>query len=574
MGRFMAALAAIALVSCKGGKDEAEPAPDPGWQPDTYCPGGEACASSAGTLEAGAASVSIIPECYENWEDLDDNAEYHVSIDTFLDCGCDRLCPGDDGYSAPDEGEGDEVFQAIWIGGFGNARAANGVRDATMGLRGEGDGLWARALVLRQGDSTLGIVALDAVGFMRDDVLAMRTATADAGVDLDHLVIHSSHVHEAPDSMGIWGPNAVKTGYDPNYAGQVVGNVVSALREAESALVEVEVESGMVDIDDYPGGTSNIISDTRDPVIIDSRLGVARFFEPSGATVATLVHFGNHPETVAGDNLLLTSDFAHALRQTVESGVSWDGSSQEGVGGTCIFLNAAVGGMMTSLRADVTDPDGVVWSEHSFEKADAVGQLLGGMALDAIDAAESVGDVTLTFRANKFELPVINTGFQAMFEIGVLAHRTIYNYDPEENISADNQPDVETEVDFIQIGDLQMITIPGELLPEVGIGGYNGSFTPADKDIVDPENSNPPDLASSPEGPYLLDRLDGRMNWVIGLGNDELGYFIAPYNFVLADVGAYILEAEGDHYEETNSLGPDTATLIDEQVERLAGWKP
>ena len=313
MTRRLLAVLILTSVCCKGTPDRAPASPSTAWTPDVYCPGSVACAQSAGALEAGAGSTSIIPDCFETWEDLDGNSAYHVSIDTFSDCGCDRLCPGDDGYQGPDDGEGDAVFQAIWIGGFGNARAAAGVRDGSMGLRGDNDGLWARALVLRQGDTTLGIVALDAVGFMHDDVQAMRGAVADAGMDLDHLIVHSSHVHEAPDVMGIWGPSAVKTGYDAAYSEQVQRDVVTAVGQALENLTPVEVESGTVDIDNYPGGTSNLISDTRDPVIIDSRLGVARFYQPGGETVATLVHFGNHPETVAGDNLYLSSDFAHAL---------------------------------------------------------------------------------------------------------------------------------------------------------------------------------------------------------------------------------------------------------------------
>ncbi len=32
-------------------------------------------------------------------------------------------------------------------------------------------------------------------------------------------------------------------------------------------------------------------------------------------------------------------------------------------------------------------------------------------------------------------------------------------------------------------------------------------------------------------------------------------------------------EAEGDHYEETNSMGPETATLIDDAVAQLLEWQ-
>jgi hypothetical protein len=66
----------------------------------------------------------------------------------------------------------------------------------------------------------------------------------------------------------------------------------------------------------------------------------------------------------------------------------------------------------------------------------------------------------------------------------------------------------------------------------------------------------------------------GTMNWIIGLGNDELGYIIPEYNYVLSERVPYIEEAEGDHYEETNSLGPGTATLVLEWADRLIQWSP
>lgn len=63
-------------------------------------------------------------------------------------------------------------------------------------------------------------------------------------------------------------------------------------------------------------------------------------------------------------------------------------------------------------------------------------------------------------------------------------------------------------------------------------------------------------------------------NWVVGLGNDQVGYIIPREHFVLAEVGAHELEADGDHYEETNSLGPDTAPLLLDAAAELIAWTP
>ena len=43
---------------------------------------------------------------------------------------------------------------------------------------------------------------------------------------------------------------------------------------------------------------------------------------------------------------------------------------------------------------------------------------------------------------------------------------------------------------------------------------------------------------------------------VYGATLDFLGYIVPRYNFVLSELAPYFAEAEGDHYEETNSIGP------------------
>jgi hypothetical protein len=44
--------------------------------------------------------------------------------------------------------------------------------------------------------------------------------------------------------------------------------------------------------------------------------------------------------------------------------------------------------------------------------------------------------------------------------------------------------------------------------------------------------------------------------FVAGLAEDFLGYIVPSFNYVLDSQTPYFVEAEGDHYEETNSVGP------------------
>jgi hypothetical protein len=541
--------------------DTGEPPPPP----EQYCPEGPTgdCDEIEGApLEAGAAVVSIVPLCFESWEDVAGNGEFDSPEDTFFDCGCDRLCDGDPNYPGPDEGEGDGEFQGTYMAGFGNNRPARGVRPADVGLVGEGDGLWARAIALQQGNTRVVHVTIDTVGYFYDEVLAIRELLADQ--DIDYLSVSSTHTHEGPDTLGQWGETIGAGGFSDDYRAQLRMQIAQAATEAIADLREVgTLTAGRGDASTTSAekGVLNVNSDHRDPWIVDEAVDVLHFADTQGETIATMVNYASHPEAMASANTWLTSDYVHALRKTVESGSQWSQApDMPGLGGPCIFISGALGGMMTPLGVEVTTPDGDTFSGATWEKTDAIGQLLGEVALQAIAAGEVIEDPRLEFGAQSFLLEIDNDAFKLLFMVGVLER---------EVVEMDGTQFITTEMGLIGLGPVRMLTVPGELLPELAVGGYDGSqmFTELEE-LISADNEYPPDLDSAPMGPYLKERMGADYTWVIGLGNDELGYIIPEYDFVLADL-PYLNEAPGQHYEETNSIGPHIAGLVDENADFL-----
>lgn len=548
-----------------GTDDSAETGEGP-WRPDVVCPGDEGCETADGALSAGAAAVAITPTCYETWDDADGNGEYNSSTESYYDCGCDHLCEGDDGYPGPDEGEGDGEFQAIWMAGFQNSRPANGIHDD----------LWARTVALRQGDTTITITALDLVGFFNDQVDTIRDAVAEAGIDVDHVIIVSTHVHEGPDTMGMWGKTAFQSGIDPQYLAYVRSQAVESISEAVADLQPATLRVGKADTSKTSDekGTRNLIRDSRDPVIIDEWLYAAQLDSTSGDPIATLVNWGNHPESLSDENVLLTSDFVHYVRESVEDGVDYDSYTVAGKGGVCVYLNASVGGLMTPLQVHVTDGDGNTYDQSDFDKAAAIGHVVGEQAIRAIDDGQDASNPSLSVKMMRFKLPIDNYGFQALALAGVFDRET-YDWNPNQDIDEDNKPWLQTEVDLVTLGPIQMLTIPGELFPELAIGGYDGSHVNTTADVfIDTGNPNPPDVSQAPDPPYFKDLMSGDYNLILGLGNDEIGYIVPSYDFKLSDVAPYLEEADGDHYEETNSIGPETADRVSAAVSQLLAWEP
>jgi hypothetical protein len=557
------------------------------WRPDLVCPGDAGCASGDGQLEAGAAAVSITPECFEQWLDCgrdgicpgdeawteadqgEGDAEWHRSSEPFLDCGCDQLCEGDEGYPGADQGEEDGTFQAAWLAGFQNGRPANSVHDD----------IWSRTVVLRQGDTTVALVSLDVVGFFYDDVEEVRAKVDAEGLDVDHVMISATHNHEAPDTLGQWGQMVGKRGVDEAWMAELKERVVDSIAEAVQGLTPVDMTAAMADLSTVvpEKGTRNFINDKRDPRIVDEAMGVVVFrAQDDGRTVATIVNQGNHPEALADENTAITSDFAHYVRDGMENGVPWESGAVDGLGGVSVYLQGAVGGMMTPLGVEVTDHDGGTHSASDFAKAQALGHMMATAGLEALDGADVVADPSLKVTVARMTFPIDNTAFQAMFLMGVF-EREAFNYDPDEPLDDYNVPELATEVNVIDVGPIRMLTVPGEILPELAIGGFDGSHTQIGEytdPIVDLERDNAADLSLAPEGPFLKEQMGAEMNWIIGLGNDELGYIIPEYNFILDDRVPYLVEASGDHYEETNSLGPRTAPLLMEWADRLLTWNP
>jgi hypothetical protein len=367
-----------------------------------------------------------------------------------------------------------------------------------------------------------------------------------------------------------------KRGVNDDFVAMVIEQSADAIEEAVSSMQAAQLSVGAIDSAAPFGdkGTRNMVRDSRDPVVIDETLYTAHLTGTDGSPIATLINWGNHPEALWSRNTEITSDYAHYLREAVEEGVVYDSYSVEGLGGTALYINASVGGLMTPGGITVTDGEGAEFYDASFEKADALGKVLAELVIESVSSGTTVSEPRVSMRAEQLYIPIENVAFQAMFLIGVF-DRDIYNYDDTRNLDEHNIPELLTEMNLIDVGPIRMLTVPGELFPELAIGGYDGSHVgTTEVELIDKENPNPPDLDSAPDGPYLKDQMGAEHNWIIGLGNDEIGYLVPQYDYKLHELNPYLDEPEGDHYEETNSVGPNAVPRILDLATQLIEWTP
>jgi hypothetical protein len=423
-----------------------------------------------------------------------------------------------------------DLTRTVWLAGFGHGRKATAIHDD----------LYAVASVIDDGEHRVGLVALDAIGFFHDEVLAVRRAVGTAA-RLDYVIVASTHNHSTPDLMGIWGPSDFRSGIDPDYRRQVVAAAAAALRDAAGALAPAAVSFVEIPLD--PAG---LVADTRDPQVFDATIRLMHFTGADGTTIGSIVNWANHPETPWSRNTEVTADFPGYLRDVLANGVTTSGRRVTGLGGTHLYVNGAIGGLMTTNPATtVVDPyDGRSYSAPSHDKGRAVGRRLAEAIFHALQTPTPPQvQPRLALAARTLALRMDNRLFRLANAIGLFGRGQ-----PRLN-------HVRSEVAMLTFGEAAIACVPGELYPEIANGGITH---PTGADFPEPPV----------EVPSLRQLMPGRVRFLIGLANDEVGYIIPRSEWDAEPPWLY--GSPRRHYGEINSLGPDTGPAIHGALRELS----
>jgi hypothetical protein len=467
-----------------------------------------------GKLKVGFAREKITPVLPDTWTDADHNARFEPGKgDTWVD------------------GNGNGKFDAYWLAGFDTRRAANGIHDD----------IWASAVVWDDSASVVGLVVLDAIGFFNDDVIVVRKLVAGRIPEIDHVIVASTHCHEVPDLMGMWGETHFKTGVNPEYRKIVQQKAADAVCAAFINRIPAYLEYAQID-----SVEKDLVDDGRMPIVYDDGIRMMRVLDSNnGRLLGLLVNHGNHPETAGSKNLLITSDFVHYLRDGIERGIFYNGEEKrKGAGGTVVFMNGAVGGIMSAMWCAIHDP----WldttfkaDDNSFGKVRAQGYRLADMILDKMekDPWHRIDNPSIRLIAKSFKFKLQNKYFKLGAVAGIFDRGFV-------GFSA-----IRSEADLMVIGPAWFLTLPGEVNPEIVNGGIE---TPEGRDF---------NIAAI-EVPPLRESMQGDINFVIGLANDEVGYIMPKSHW--DEKAPYAYGEKDAPYGEINSLGPDAGPELHHQV--------
>ncbi|HWC16478.1 MAG TPA: hypothetical protein VG498_05665, partial [Terriglobales bacterium] len=257
---------------------------------------------------------------------------------------------------------------SMYLAGFGHNRVATGVHDD----------LYVRCLALADTSRAVTLCSADLIGLFYVDVQKIRQLFAADAAANSWLIVACTHVHEGPDTLGLWGHSSSESGTDPAYLEWMENRIAATALEAMRSLRPARLQFAR---DDHPL-LAQLQSVDRPPYVHDPFLFTLRAADANtGAPIATLVNWSDHPETLGRANTEISADYPYWLREYLESHL----------GGTAIFFNGSVG-KVSSLGSDVAlqDPDtGSLVADGTWRKAEVLGTLVGRLAERALKSSEN-----------------------------------------------------------------------------------------------------------------------------------------------------------------------------------------
>jgi hypothetical protein len=293
------------------------------------------------------------------------------------------------------------------------------------------DELYAKAVVVYDGNTSFALVTVDCIGLLYSDLLKIREAAAklDYGVPFlpENIVISSTHTHAGPDVVGIWGKDYSESGVDPEYMDFLITTVAEEIRKATENMMESHLVYGMTEHGHEWVG--NICQEE-----VDRSVTVLQFQDMNGKNIVSLTNFACHPTYLDAVYSEVSADYIAGFYQEME----------QQLGGEHLFLQGAIGGWIQPLDKGID-------YQATLER----GKGLASAAIKSLADAKPLKSKKLNFRSKTLLLPVENEAWQQLAAAGIF-QRELNDV-------------VESEIAWFSIGEASFATHPGETAPIFGL---------------------------------------------------------------------------------------------------------
>ena len=188
----------------------------------------------------------------------------------------------------------------------------------------------ARAVVLKHGQEKIALVSVDVVGLFHGQVEKLRAKLPG----FTYVLVSSTHNHEGPDTLGLWGSSPFSSGIDPDYLKLLEEKLIAAVRRADQSARPVTARIGTVRRRSCCTTTASRTSST-------TSWWRSQFLDvESKQPAGVVVQWNCHPETLDSKNTQLSADFVGYTVQELQARRKCP----------VVYLTGTVGGLMTSLQ--------------------------------------------------------------------------------------------------------------------------------------------------------------------------------------------------------------------------------
>jgi len=309
------------------------------------------------------------------------------------------------------------------------------------------DPLYATAVAFETaGQAPVVLIHLDVIGVIVTDTVRIRQGVAqELGVSVDRVLVAASHSHGSPDTVGIWGlilPPS--TGRDEAFIERMIAGAVEAGVAAWRARVPAVLGAATGEerrMHYNPQATVDA------EAVTDDTLTLLAVHDLQGRLLGTLMNWGCHPMVMGPQNTLITADYPGAYTRILASEL----------GGVHLVLNGAQGGTVHPQNPDHPFPiQGDAWG--TWEDVERFGRVLAEDVKGLLARAEPLARVDAHLESWVVRGELENPFFVLAGELGIIPR----DMPPVGGVG-------ETLASAFSLGEVRFATVPGELVPTLGL---------------------------------------------------------------------------------------------------------
>ena len=441
------------------------------------------------------------------------------------------------------------------------------------------------------------------------------------------VLVAANHNHHGPDTA--FDVNHSWYEHMTNQAAAAVAAAVQNRRPARLQVAAGEHWFGMRD------GT--------DPQIFDPRLNVLQAIDTHGKVITTLVQWNNHPEStlnwsppltaIQADCAVLGLTGANCSARGRYFTADYPGILRDDLharyGGEVLYVNGPLGVIIGPGGAAVWEvdaahplgnqmvaPPGAIgpagnsdYTAKNFRRPGIIGEQLALAVSRLLDSAQKITAPRVSYSVQPFYTYLSNFGFRVLLVVDPATGRAGLGHVPallyncpltgpktdatctpdgfasatDPNLGRDYRAGdhLKSAVEYVRIGPVGIMFLPGELPGELTFG------LPSEFRSVSFRRWYEESPANHAQGPayqipgYITNRMSDTYKWTIGLGSDQIGYFVPISNYrVLCVADALVAPGTcaalnaGGIIEFPDSVAGATCKRITEDPSQLGGYGP